>query len=122
MPWPPALSFNVIKLATERPRDSTVLRLKDDERCTHFLIKYNPVWTLISCNSGESMPCGGHDIGLNVWVESDATGKGELLFYIDRGSFDENNQMLKLGRVRCADAEPIPAWGALSPGVRLRPP
>jgi hypothetical protein len=66
-----------------------------------FPDQYNPVWTSMSCNSGESMPCGGHDIGLNVWVESDATGKGELLFYIDRaGSFDENNQMLKLGRVR----------------------
>jgi hypothetical protein len=42
------------------------------------------------------MPCGGHDIGLNVWVED-----GALFFYIDRsGSFDENQQMLKLGRVR----------------------
>ncbi len=42
------------------------------------------------------MPCGGGDIGLNVWVE-----KGDLLFYVSRsGTFDENNQMLKLGRVR----------------------
>ncbi|MBN1414732.1 MAG: hypothetical protein JW973_06505 [Bacteroidales bacterium] len=42
------------------------------------------------------MPCGGYDIGLNVWVEN-----GELLFYICRsGSFDENNGLLKLGRVR----------------------
>jgi hypothetical protein len=42
------------------------------------------------------MPCGGGDIGLNVWVE-----KGELLFYIARsGTFDENNAMLKAGRVR----------------------
>ncbi|MDB5149262.1 MAG: hypothetical protein JWQ57_3282, partial [Mucilaginibacter sp.] len=42
------------------------------------------------------MPCGGGDIGLNVWVE-----KGELLFYIARsGTFDENNAMLKPGRVR----------------------
>ncbi len=57
---------------------------------------YNVVWDTPSRNAGESMPCGGHDIGLNVWVE-----EGDLLFYIDRaGSFDENNQMLKLGRVR----------------------
>jgi len=57
---------------------------------------YNPVWTSQSSNSAESMPCGGGDIGLNVWVE-----KGELLFYIARsGTFDENNALLKLGRVR----------------------
>lgn len=62
----------------------------------HDPAAYNVVWTSQSRHSGESMPVGGHDIGLNVWVED-----GELLFYIDRsGSFDENNQMLKLGRVR----------------------
>ncbi len=42
------------------------------------------------------MPCGGGDIGLNVWVEND-----ELFFYIAKsGTFDENNALLKLGRVR----------------------
>jgi hypothetical protein len=57
---------------------------------------YNVVWESQSRDSSESMPCGGHDVGLNVWVEND-----DVLFYIDRsGSFDENNQMLKLGRVR----------------------
>jgi hypothetical protein len=57
---------------------------------------YNVVWNSQSQNSSESMPCGGGDIGLNVWVE-----KGELLFYIARsGTFDENNAMLKLGRIR----------------------
>ncbi len=68
---------------------------------TH-LEQYNILWETPSANAGESMPCGGHDIGLNVWVERDpTTGDGDLLFYIDRaGSFDENNQMLKLGRVR----------------------
>src|ERR1700749_4628756 len=58
--------------------------------------KYNVVWTSQSNNPSESMPCGGGDIGLNVWVE-----KGELFFYIARsGTFDENNAMLKLGRVK----------------------
>jgi hypothetical protein len=58
--------------------------------------RYNVTWTSQSQNSSESMPCGGGDIGLNVWVE-----KGELYFYIARsGTFDENNTMLKLGRVR----------------------
>lgn len=63
---------------------------------TNNIEQYNVTWTSQSKNSGESMPCGGGDIGLNVWVE-----KGELLFYIARsGTFDENNAMLKLGRVR----------------------
>ena len=53
------------------------------------------VWTSQSKNSGESMPCGGGDIGLNVWVEN-----GQLYFYISRsGTFDENNTFVKLGRV-----------------------
>ncbi|WP_080057699.1 DUF5703 domain-containing protein [Spirosoma aerolatum] len=57
---------------------------------------YNVVWTSQSRNSSESMPCGGGDIGLNVWVE-----KGDVLFYLAQsGTFDENNAMLKLGRVR----------------------
>ncbi|MDB5010357.1 MAG: hypothetical protein JWQ06_1146, partial [Mucilaginibacter sp.] len=54
---------------------------------------YNLVWNSQSKNSGESMPCGGGDIGLNVWVEN-----GELYFYIAKsGTFDENNTFLKLG-------------------------
>lgn len=58
--------------------------------------KYSVVWDTPSKNSAGSMPCGGHDIGLNVWTED-----GDILFYIDRsGSFDENGQMLKLGRAR----------------------
>lgn len=58
--------------------------------------QYNLVWDKQSVNSSESMPCGGGDVGLNVWVEGD-----ELLFYMSRsGTFDENNTLLKLGRVR----------------------
>ena len=57
---------------------------------------YNVVWTTQSKGSRDSMPCGGGDVGCNVWVEN-----GEVLFYISRsGTFDENNTMLKLGRVR----------------------
>jgi len=60
------------------------------------LDQYNVVWTSPSANSGESMPCGGGDIGLNVWVE-----EGELLFYIGQaGCRDENGALLKHGRVR----------------------
>ncbi len=54
------------------------------------------VWTTQSRNSSESMPCGGHDIGMNVWVED-----GDLLLYISQsGWFDENNTLLKAGRWR----------------------
>ena len=54
------------------------------------------VWKTPSRNSSESMPCGGHDIGMNVWVEN-----GDLLFYISQsGWFDENNTLLKAGRWR----------------------
>ncbi len=60
------------------------------------LTPYNIVWTTQSTNSSQSMPCGGGDIGLNVWVENN-----DILFYIARsGTFDENNTMPKLGRVR----------------------
>ncbi|WP_231729748.1 DUF5703 domain-containing protein [Pedobacter sp. Leaf176] len=56
----------------------------------------NVVWTSQSVNSSESMPVGGGDIGLNLWVE-----KGEVYLYLSRsGTFDENNTLLKLGRVK----------------------
>ncbi len=56
----------------------------------------NVVWTSQSQNSSESMPVGGGDIGLNLWVE-----KGEVYFYLSKsGTFDENNTLLKLGRVK----------------------
>jgi hypothetical protein len=72
---------------------------------------YNVVWTTPSANAAESMPVGGGDVGLNVWVEN-----GELLFYIGRsGTFDENNHMLKLGRVR---VKPTP--NPFAPGGRFR--
>ncbi len=60
------------------------------------LSNYNVVWNSQSKNSGESMPCGGGDIGLNIWVEN-----GDILCYLSRsGAFDENNIFPKLGRVR----------------------
>lgn len=61
-----------------------------------YIDQYNVVWNSQSQNSSESMPCGGGDIGLNVWVE-----QGDVLFYMSKsGFFDENNQFLKAGRVR----------------------
>tara|TARA_R110002050_G_C8962065_1_gene514508 strand:- start:7882 stop:8088 length:207 start_codon:yes stop_codon:yes gene_type:complete len=42
------------------------------------------------------MPCGGGQIGLNVWVEND-----DILFYIGQvGSINENDILHKPGRVK----------------------
>ena len=58
---------------------------------------YNVVWNSQSNNSSESMPVGGGDIGLNVWVEE----SGDLIFYISKtDAWSENARLLKLGLVR----------------------
>lgn len=60
------------------------------------LNNYNILWNTQSINSSQSMPCGGGDIGLNVWVEDN-----DVMFYFDRsGNIDENDQQLKNGRMR----------------------
>jgi hypothetical protein len=75
----------------------------------------NIVWNTPSLNAAGSMPCGGGDIGLNVWVEN-----GDLLFYFGRsGSFDENNALLKGGRVRVR-LQPNPLEGTIRQELQLR--
>ena len=78
---------------------------------------YNVVWDSQSRDSSESMPVGGGDIGLNVWVEN-----GELLFYMMRsGCFDENNEFLKLGRVRVRfSPNPLSPQGRFRQELKLR--
>lgn len=66
----------------------------DNDR--YAIDQYNVVWETPSADSGESMPVGGHSIGLNVWVED-----GDVMFYAARsGAFSEHNEYLKLGRFR----------------------
>ena len=76
--------------------------------CLPFTAQGQPkdyVWSTPSENAAGSMPCGGGDIGMNVWVE-----RGDVLFYVSRsGSFDENNTLLKQGRFRLS----------LSPGLDM---
>ncbi len=80
-----------------------VLQANEEYSQPVFGDSYNIVWNTQSQNSSESMPCGGGDIGMNVWVE-----KGDLLVYFSRsGTFDENNTMLKLGRLRLQMDQPI---------------
>jgi signal peptidase I len=70
---------------------------------------YDVSWKTQSKNASESMPLGGGDVGLNVWVENN-----DILFYVSQsGAFDENNQLLKHGRVRIKLA-PNPFVGATS--------
>ncbi|MFV0564733.1 MAG: DUF5703 domain-containing protein [Flavobacteriaceae bacterium] len=70
------------------------------------LKNYNQVWTSQSKNASESMPLGGGDVGVNVWVEN-----GSLYFYFSKsGTFDEHNTLLKLGRVKL-DLQPNPFNG-----------
>lgn len=57
---------------------------------------YDVIWDSQSENAAGSMPVGGGDVGMNVWVENN-----ELLVYIQRsGVHDEYNGFPKLGRVR----------------------
>ncbi|MDQ7948486.1 MAG: DUF5703 domain-containing protein, partial [Pedobacter sp.] len=60
------------------------------------LANNNLIWYTQSKNASESMPCGGGDVGLNVWVENN-----EVYAYVARSNaFDENNTLLKLGRIK----------------------
>ena len=70
---------------------------------TATLMPDDYVWNSPSRNSSESMPLGGGDTGLNVWVEN-----GAVYFYMSRsGAWDENNTLLKLGRVK-VELQPNP--------------
>jgi hypothetical protein len=75
----------------------------------------NIVWNGPSRDAAGSMPCGGGDVGLNVWVEN-----GDLLFYFGQsGAFDENNALLKGGRVRVR-LSPNPLTGTVRQELVLR--
>lgn len=75
---------------------------------------YNIVWNEQSNNASESMPVGGCDIGCNVWVEN-----GSMYLYFGRSnSFDENNALLKSGRVKI-DFTPNP-FANIRQGLKLK--
>lgn len=82
-----------------------------------WLDAYDVVWNAPSTDAVGSMPCGGGDTGMNVWVQD-----GEVLCYVQRsGCFDENNQYLKLGRLRIRlDPDPFAAGGTFRQALRLR--
>ncbi len=87
---------NYVKQMTARIFISLTLLTAYGSVYADGLSDYNIQWSSQSKNSGESMPCGGGDIGLNVWVEN-----GDILFYMSRsGAFDESNLFPKFGRIR----------------------
>lgn len=76
--------------AMSAPRESTTTSLHQAPLPAPYS------WNTPGTSPSESMPCGGGDIGMNVWME-----KGDIVFYLCRsGAFDENNTLLKAGRVR----------------------
>jgi len=62
----------------------------------NWLEPYELEWTSPSKHASESMPCGGGDVGLNVWVEN-----GDILIYLAKSdAIDEAGLQPKLGRLR----------------------
>ena len=102
--------FFLVALSTARATELPALVAKT-------LDTYNVAWDSQSKDSTGSMPCGGHDVGLNAWVQN-----GELLFYMSRPSaFDENNTLLKLGRVRVKlSPNPFAAGGTFRQELKLK--
>ncbi|MEI6780496.1 MAG: DUF5703 domain-containing protein [Verrucomicrobiota bacterium] len=70
------------------------------DRFTASFADGNPgklIWDSPSADARGSMPIGNGDIGLNVWVEP----SGDLCFFIGKtDAWDENQRLLKLGKVR----------------------
>ena len=78
----------------------------------------NVVWDSPSGDSSGSMPIGNGDIGLNVWVEDN----GDLLLLISKtDSWDQNYDLLKLGRVRVTlSPSPFAKGGTFRQELKLR--
>ena len=49
-----------------------------------YLPRYNVTWTSQSQHSGQSMPLGGGDIGLNVWIEDGDVGMDKAILRLSR--------------------------------------
>jgi alpha-L-fucosidase 2 len=102
-----------------KPDDETGAHYQGDSRPianNNAVNQYDVIWTSPSQDSSGSMPIGNGDLALNVWVEK----SGDLLFYIAKAdAFSENDQLLKLGRVR-VKLTPSPIGGGTSFKQELR--
>ena len=80
-----------------------------------YINQYNIEWDTQSKDATGSMPLGGGNLGLNVWVEDD-----DVLFYIGHpDSRLENQKLIKLGRVRLSFS-PSPFSGKFSQQLNLQ--
>ncbi len=75
-----------------------------DDGIKNFPSLYNVIWDTPGEDSSDSMPIGNGDIGANVWSESN----GDILILLSKvDAWDENGQLLKLGRIRFSLSPPI---------------
>ena len=80
------------------------------------LAAYNVIWTTPSKDYDGSMPIGNGETGLNLWVEPN----GDLVLLISRtDSWDENERLCKIGRVRIKFAPGL-ARGEFKQELKLR--
>jgi len=68
-----------------------------DDSAAQPIDRYNVVFDSPSKDFHGAMPLGNGEVGISAWVEEN----GDLLFYIGKtDAYDDNNRLLKLGRVR----------------------
>ena len=78
------------------------------------LAAHHVVWDSPSQDMHGSMPIGNGDLAANFWVEPG----GDLVFYLSKtDSWDGEQELLKLGRVRIRLDKPFVRDGQPQPGV-----
>ena len=87
----------------------------------------NLVWNIQSRNASESMPCGGGDIGMNVWVENERVGEcaWEVALVIPYSAFflhditSLDGKTLRANFYKCGDKLQTPHFLSWNPWMML---
>ena len=89
------LRYGAVLLTTQFLSSATVAA--ETPHPLRELASHNVIWDSPSADMHGSMPIGNGDLAANAWVEPN----GDLLFYLSKSdSWDANQELLKLGRVR----------------------
>lgn len=89
------MKINIIKVLTLAALISSSAMARAEEVVK--ISASNVVWNTLGKDSGDSMPLGNGDIGLNVWTEQN----GDVLLYISKtDAWAEDGNLVKVGRVR----------------------
>ncbi len=82
-----------------------------------FAAASNVTWRFLGTNENDSMPLGNGDIALNVWTEQN----GDIVLLLAKSdAWNENGQLLKLGRVRVSlTPNPFTSTGACTQTLKL---